>query len=213
MPATVQKLAQGEESRRRLLHAAAELLGVGGYSGTSVQAIATRAGCVKSALYWHFGSKDGLLFAALEASTGEWVGEVEEAIAVTDEPLARLEGLVAHVRSVIAERPQGQHMIFSILLERGGEDPQARRAVARLLGALHEALGRGLAEAVALPTEACKPIAEDVIYLCHGLFLTHLADPDMGRLDRALDRIRSLVVRRMGKALKEHGGAGARGPS
>ena len=56
------KTARGEASRRRILDAATQLICERGYSGTSVDAVCKRAGVVKTALYWHFGSKSGLLF-------------------------------------------------------------------------------------------------------------------------------------------------------
>ena len=66
MATTHQKVEQGARSREALLDAAIELIADGGYTATGVDAIARRSGVVKSALYWHFGSKDGLLIAALE---------------------------------------------------------------------------------------------------------------------------------------------------
>jgi len=55
-------------TRRALLAAARELFAVAGYDGTTVRAIAERAGVNQALLFRHFGSKDGL-FA--EAVTGQ----------------------------------------------------------------------------------------------------------------------------------------------
>ncbi|WP_083880892.1 TetR/AcrR family transcriptional regulator [Nocardia araoensis] len=49
------------ESRRRLLAAATELVAEVGPRGTSVQAVAERAGISRGSIAWHFGSKDGLI--------------------------------------------------------------------------------------------------------------------------------------------------------
>lgn len=54
------------ERRRVMVDAAIELFSRQGVRGTGVAAIAERAGATPSALIHHFGSKDGLVQAALE---------------------------------------------------------------------------------------------------------------------------------------------------
>src|SRR5882724_9074046 len=97
---THQKIEQGARSREALLDAAIELIADGGYTATGVDAIARRSGVVKSALYWHFGSKDGLLIAALERTAREWVAEFEASVVVKAEPAQRLENMLGHVRKL-----------------------------------------------------------------------------------------------------------------
>ncbi|MER6580939.1 helix-turn-helix domain-containing protein [Nonomuraea sp. NPDC001023] len=55
------------ETRERLLRAAADVFARRGYDGTRVADIAAAAGVSNGALYAHFGSKAGLLVAALGA--------------------------------------------------------------------------------------------------------------------------------------------------
>lgn len=55
------------ETRERLLGAAADAFAERGYDGTRVADIAAAAGVSNGALYAHFGSKAGLLVAALRA--------------------------------------------------------------------------------------------------------------------------------------------------
>jgi AcrR family transcriptional regulator len=52
-----------EETRRRILDVATELFNERGYSGTSIRDITERLGMTKGALYYHFASKDELLYA------------------------------------------------------------------------------------------------------------------------------------------------------
>lgn len=66
---------QGErrsQTRTALLDAAAELFAERGVADSSVAAIADAAGRTSGALYDHFGSKEGVLFALLEG----WVDDV-----------------------------------------------------------------------------------------------------------------------------------------
>ena len=61
-----------EQTRTALLDAAARLFAERGVDGASVDAIAEAAGRTSGALYDHFGSKDGLLFALLDG----WVDDL-----------------------------------------------------------------------------------------------------------------------------------------
>jgi AcrR family transcriptional regulator len=64
------------ETRRRLLRAAADAFAARGYDGTRVADIAAAAGVSNSALYAHFGSKAGLLVAALRAHGGRVLADL-----------------------------------------------------------------------------------------------------------------------------------------
>ena len=59
------------QTRQALLDAGATLFADLGVAGASVDAIAKAAGRTSGALYDHFGSKEGLLFALLQS----WVGD------------------------------------------------------------------------------------------------------------------------------------------
>src|SRR5258706_6734536 len=136
---THQKIEQGARSREALLDAAIELIADGGYTATGVDAIARRSGVVKSALYWHFGSKDGLLIAALERTARDWVAEFESQVVIQAEPAQRLENLFTHVRNLFYHRPERIRLILSALIERGPENEEVRVGVARILGVMRDA--------------------------------------------------------------------------
>jgi AcrR family transcriptional regulator len=48
------------DSRQAILEAAARIMAIKGYSGTSISMICKTAGCPASSLYWHFSSKENL---------------------------------------------------------------------------------------------------------------------------------------------------------
>lgn len=64
--------AHGEESRQRILDAAAEIAGERGYEGTSVALVSKRSGLPASSIYWHFEDKDQLIAAVIERSFDRW---------------------------------------------------------------------------------------------------------------------------------------------
>src|SRR5436305_5118889 len=75
-PATSRKRDQSEQSRDRLIDAATRLFAERGYRDASVQAIGEAAGISRGSIFWHFGSKEGLLWAVAEREFGRWEDEV-----------------------------------------------------------------------------------------------------------------------------------------
>jgi len=70
-----------EHQRERLLAAIADSLDEHGYDGTTVSAIAGRAGVSKSDFYRHFGSKDECFFAAYDGAVERLRADVVSACA------------------------------------------------------------------------------------------------------------------------------------
>lgn len=61
------KQERAEQTRRALLHAAAEVFDEFGYAGASITRILKRAGVTAGALYFHFGSKQDLAKAVMNS--------------------------------------------------------------------------------------------------------------------------------------------------
>ena len=59
-------------TRDSIMGAARELMLARGVSATSVEEIASAAGCQRATIYTHFGSKDGLALAVLEGLVAQW---------------------------------------------------------------------------------------------------------------------------------------------
>ncbi len=67
------KRVNGEESRERILEAAAEVASDRGYEGTSISLVSERSGLPASSIYWHFEDKDHLIAAVIERSFERWL--------------------------------------------------------------------------------------------------------------------------------------------
>jgi AcrR family transcriptional regulator len=84
--------ADGERSRRAILETAARLATVDGLDGLSIGRLATATGMSKSGLFAHFGSKEELQLATIDAAEAIFQEDVlQPALAV--EGLARVEAL------------------------------------------------------------------------------------------------------------------------
>ena len=98
--------ARAADARERILRAAHDLLGEGGFSSASVQAVARRAGVATGSVYRHFPSKGDLFAEAFRRASQREVDAVRAAVSIDEavEIFAR-RALAAPVRAyaLIAE--------------------------------------------------------------------------------------------------------------
>lgn len=140
-----------ESTRRALLEAAIGEFAEKGLAGARVDEIAARAGVNKQLVYHHFGTKEDLYAAALEAVYAE-IRERERALHLTDlAPLEAMERLVrfsfdylaAHPEFVALLNDENQHGARHVRVS-----PRLREMHSPLIGLLGETLARGAAEGV-----------------------------------------------------------------
>ena len=130
--------ARGEASRGRILAAADEVLEERGYSGLSIAAVCERADVAPTSVYWHFGSKAGLMEAVLLRGGGH-AERIRELAAAEPTPAARLAALLAGLRGLVVGRPLGSLTGVAVVSE-------GRHATPELLDALRSARVRERAE-------------------------------------------------------------------
>jgi AcrR family transcriptional regulator len=118
----------GPERRRpEVLDAALELFLVGGYDGTSMQAVADKAGVTKPVVYACFESKDELFRSLLRREESRILAEIQGAFVDADlsDPQTTLtEGFIGFLRAV-GESPEVYRLIF--MGEGGGNAAVADR--------------------------------------------------------------------------------------
>src|SRR5262249_53241117 len=96
---------QSDVSRERILEAATELFATRGYAGAGVDRLAERSGIAKTAIYYHFGNKEGLLAAVLERTATQWIDGILQASRQAGDPIERLERALLGMRAMLEERP------------------------------------------------------------------------------------------------------------
>ncbi len=84
---------QDAKTRSRLIRAAVQVFDRKGYDAASVREIVELAGVTKPALYYHFGSKEGLLKAILTEGAREFDDVMAKAVARAGSTHDRLVGL------------------------------------------------------------------------------------------------------------------------
>jgi AcrR family transcriptional regulator len=178
------KTAQGAASRERLLDAAIELMAERGYSASSVEALCGRAGVAKTALYWHFDSKEGLLAAALERVANAWIEEIQKSVYLARDPAQRLERAFEGLRRMVEARPQILRLLIAVANERAEVAPETRERLRSVFRRAEAALVQGIEDALGRRLPDLDLVAHTTIGLVQAASFRFLLDPEETDLDR-----------------------------
>jgi AcrR family transcriptional regulator len=200
-PATVPRRGRPRSQARKqaILQAAFELLGERGLGGTSMDAVADRAGVSKATIYRWWGSKELL---ALDAVYAEWE-TAAPAPRQTGALRAEMLALVRPWARLASAGPSAR--ILAALVAVAKEDPEfgrtyrarfvePRRAHAR------EVFSRAIARGE-IPTDTDVEVAIDMLWgpLYHRLFHGHAPLSD-GFVRRSVDTVLAGILPREGTA-------------
>lgn len=176
-------MATRDSTRQRLLDAADALVFVHGIAATPVDQVLERAGCSPATLYRAYGSKEGLVAAALERRHADWLSVWDEAVAAAEDDRGRLLA-VFDALDTFRARPEGAR--WCAFLGTAAEYPDPPAELASALGAesasLHERL-RELAAPVA--GSGSERLAEALVLVVSGELAVRLrrtsSSPGTGR--------------------------------
>lgn len=107
------------EGAQQILSAALQSFAAHGYDGTSINAVAKRAGVSKANVFHHFGSKERLYLAVLHRASLSWG---EDFIAVLEAPGGFVEQLRVMVRQILrhlAREDAQSRVVLREMLENG----------------------------------------------------------------------------------------------
>jgi AcrR family transcriptional regulator len=193
--------SDGLRSRQAILDEAARLATVEGLEGLSIARLADAVGMSKSGLYAHFGSKEELQLATIEAAEAIFAARVVEQASGAPGPLERLRQLTdAYLRYVGDGTFPGGCFFASALAEVDMQPGPVRdRLVAILddwLATLEAAIREAQADGAIDPKEDAAQLAfeiEAALYFGNTQFVVeHTAAP--------LDRARRAIERRLAAA-------------
>jgi len=184
-------------SRERILDAATELFAARGYAGAGVDRLAQRSGIAKTAIYYHFGNKEGLLAAVLDRAATQWIASIQEASRQGSDPLGRLDRALAGMRAMLEERPWIYNLLQILTLEVAGEKPEIRATLQRIVQRAREAITDGMREALGVEVPGADAIAGLILAALDGVALGMQIDPEKIALDdvfRDLRLVTSFLV-------------------
>lgn len=186
--------AQSAEVRAALVDAAIDALREVGFAGASAREISARAGCSQALVFYHFGSVNDLLLAALDEVSARRMGAYRNLLERTGSVTALgdsaraifVEDLDAGYVRVLIEMITAAHAVPGL-----GDQVAERLRPWRDLAedAVRRALGRSPAVRLLPPAEAAHALVAGFL----GLELLASLDGDRAPATAVFDRFRSLA--------------------
>lgn len=165
--------------REALLAAARRLLRDKGFARTTARDLVAASNTNLASIGYHFGSKEKLLYAAMEAEFAEWADYVGR-LALSAEGVSPVERLAFAWATVRDTFPEHRALLVAYLeaAAQAERSPQVRAQLARHVAAAR----RRIAELVRTSMPELEPqqaaaVASLVIAVCDGLALQWFLDP------------------------------------
>ncbi|MGZ5378110.1 MAG: TetR/AcrR family transcriptional regulator [Mycobacterium sp.] len=180
------KQQQGEQSREQILDATEKLMGTRGYAATSISDIRKACGLPASSIYWHFGSKDGVLAAVMERGAQRYFAAIPAK--------ATVERQLDAVVNQQSQHPDFLRLFLLLSLERS-DDPAVAEVVRRVRGTAIARFRDAIAQL--LPADVGEQTAQRVlaelaavaVALSDGIFLAVHLEPDTTNVDLMYRRL------------------------
>ena len=185
---------RGAETRERLIDGAIAVLRTEGFAGATARAVAGAAGCNQALVFYHFGSVQTLLVAALATVSERRAaafGPLLDAIAGPDD-------LVAAAGEVHrADLESGNVAVLAEMLAGAGSDPELARQVAECVrpwfGVARASVERAIPGNVLDSLLGAEEAAYAVVALFVGMELLSRLDPGADRTEALLDALGRLA--------------------
>jgi AcrR family transcriptional regulator len=185
------KQQQGEQSRELILDATERLMATRGYAATAINDIRKACGLPPSSIYWHFGSKEGVLAAVMQRGADRFFAAIPTS--------AEVEGQLAVLSSLQSQHPDFLRLFYMLSLERNNDPAVAaviRRvrdtAIARFRDAITQLL-----PADSAPAKAERVVAElaaVAVALSDGVFFAEHLEPGGTDVERMYRRLFQAVT-------------------
>jgi AcrR family transcriptional regulator len=179
-----------DDSRERILQAAVELFSQRGYAGTGVDEVAARSGIAKTAIYYHFDNKDGLLAAVLERAASAWIDGIRQASSQGQNPAERLDRALTGMRAMLEEKGWILRLLQILALEVADEKPAIRGTLQSIFRRANAAIVDGMGEAAGGEIPGADQIGKVVLALLDGIALGQVIDPERIPIDQAFAELR-----------------------
>jgi AcrR family transcriptional regulator len=168
---------RAEETRARLLEAAAECFGQHGYDAASVSMVCQRAGVSKGAFYHHYSSKHELLLELLDS----WLQGIDEQLNMARVGAASIPEAILGMVERAGQMAEEYVPMFLEFYTKASRDPVVWQATIkpyrRYRAFFAQLIEAGIAEGSFGPTDS-GVAARILLSLAFGLLLQGLLNPD-----------------------------------
>ena len=194
--ARTQRQAQGDTSRALILDTTERLMGCNGYAATSISEICKATGLPASSVYWHFGSKEGVLAAVMERGAERFFAAIPKRDETARDGVAHQ---FAETARLLSQHPDFLRLFYLLSLERS-DDP----GVTTLVRRVRDTAVTGFRNAIAglLPADVPVSTADGVldeltalaVALSDGIFIADHLEPDSTDVERMYRRLFQAVT-------------------
>jgi AcrR family transcriptional regulator len=197
---------KGSESRDRILDSALELFSQRGYAGTGVSGIVRGAGIEKSALYWHFGSKEGLLAALFDRMDAEFVERIlERAVGNDVRPEDGLDLFVDGLCQIVVQSGHIVRLLLSVSIERSQVSAETRAAMERVFERTRLAVSHGFEQALGVKLPDVDLIARLTLAYLWEAAVREQIDPEGVDHPRFFAHLKRLIAQDVAHQLERMG--------
>ncbi|HSD11381.1 MAG TPA: TetR/AcrR family transcriptional regulator [Candidatus Binatia bacterium] len=166
-------------SRDRILDAAEHLVAERGYTAASISLISKASGLPASSIYWHFGSKEGLLAAVVERAAGRWLPTQSRWLSFVGD----LPEFLRATGQAVSEHPDFVRLLMMLMLDRREGIPAARETMRRVWRDVEERMRHVLADHFRLGDiepgiELAERLARFIMAFIDGALVDSQIDPE-----------------------------------
>ena len=194
--APVKPSGQKAQTQERIVGAAMALFASRGYEGTSIAAIAEQAGVSRSAVFWHFGDKEGLFREAFRRMLGPFFSEIAAGLRGVP-PRQRVLEILAKYERVVDENEPTIRSIVRWLLE----SEILRKTLQDALFPLHDGLIADVRAALVADGQGddeSRAMAAALVALLDGNLLLGMLDPTAANRELRRAGLRHIAQRVFG---------------
>lgn len=109
---------RGEQSRQHILDAAEDLMAHDGYAAVSIARLEEASGLPASSIYWHFGSKEGVLLAVMERGAEAFFATLTRIEETDGSPQERVDAIFREMARHLGEHPLFLRLLITVGLQR-----------------------------------------------------------------------------------------------
>ena len=159
------RTARGTSSRDDILDVAGQIMSSHGYEGTSIAVLSKATGLNVSSIYWHFGSKAGLLAALMERGAQRLLGDLESVLVAAPGHREFLRMLIV---LLVTHGDSVSHAVVQRVRAQGRDSVRRQIEIAFSAG-----------QTAAQAAHVAEQLADYAIALIEGAFLAKEANPSL----------------------------------
>jgi AcrR family transcriptional regulator len=184
----------GAATKRQIVGAALETLKSEGFTGATSRAIARAGGFNQALIFYHFGTLDGLLLAALDHTSEERFERYRQAIADAES----VDALLAAVAGLYAEdRERGHMTVVAQMVAGSAARPELKAALVERMepwiALCEDAIGKGFGWLGLPELVPRRELAYAFVTFYLGVNLMTQLDEDRTRTDALFARLEAMA--------------------